>query len=138
MLAQTRREALSLRGRLADSRDEIARLIGRADRLRALTGTPLPDGTLVARIVAVGANQAPPRLVVKDAYEAPWHVVATVSAPRVTVYDRETGLVDKEIRLERFAKVFAAQTRHDFEASRYRLTVDAGKVTAISEIVAVE
>lgn len=54
------------------------------------------------------------------------------------IYDRETGLVDKEIRFGGFAKMFARTTRHDLEASRYRLTIEDGKVTAISELVAVE
>jgi len=138
LLAGARWETRSLRGRLAEVRGEVARLLGRTERLRALAGAPLPEGTHVSRIVAVGAGQVPPRLVVKDAYHAPWHVVATVPAPSVTIYDRDTGLVDKEIRFGRFAKMFARPTRHDLETSRYWLTIEAGKVTAIGELVAVE
>jgi len=75
-LTEARSETERLRAQLIEARDEMASLLGRNDRLRALTGTRLPDGTHVARIAAVGAGQAPPRVVVKDVYQAPCELVA--------------------------------------------------------------
>jgi hypothetical protein len=82
LLSEVRSEAETLRAQLIEARDEITGLLARNDRLRGLTETRLPDGTHVVRIVAVGESQVPPRLVVMDAYRAPWHAIATVPARR--------------------------------------------------------
>ncbi len=71
------------RNALASARADLA---ASQARVRSLTGPPLPNGTSIGRVIAVGATQAPPRLVFDGAQ---WFTGA--AADRAAIQDGVIG-----------------------------------------------
>jgi hypothetical protein len=150
MLTEARAEATALEGMVSAAETELA----------SMRGPALPDGKHFGALIAVGANQEPPRLVIdieqwftdQAAFDAAdedgvfldhpsyirnenprWRTIEIDPAVRARVYlQTRTALVERIVSLSRFAELF---NRYDGvpESSPYWITTKDGKVVAIEE-----
>jgi hypothetical protein len=149
-LTEARAEATALHNEVATAEAELVSMLGPA----------LPDGKHFGALIAVGASQEPPRLVIdieqwftdQAAFDAAdedgvfldhptyirninprWRTIEIDPAARARVYlQTRTALLERTVSLSRFAEVFS---RYDGvpESSPYWITTKDGKVVAIEE-----
>ena len=113
--------------------------------VQTLVGSPLADGTYVGYLMAVGAQQAPPRLVIDRAKMLPgqglvdespaWRTVPIAPTASVVVLSLQP-YHPQTISLDRFAHLFVnpAPWADPVTHAPFRITVSGGVVTSIREI----
>ena len=112
--------------------------------VQTLVGAPLADGTYVGYLMAVGAQQSPPRLVIDRAKMTPdqglvdaspaWRTVPITPTASVVVLSLQP-YHPQAISLERFAHLFVnpAPWADRVTLAPFNITVSGGVVTAIRE-----
>ncbi len=138
---------------LAQARRELARRLeetsAQAAQLAALIGPPLPDGTNLGAIVAVGASQSPLRIVFDleqwrtDAYgnhyvansSPQWRTLQVATGATVTVFRWNGRWGPTDIDLAKLEQIFESPLAQNQRiASRpFWVVISGGRVTSIRE-----
>ena len=154
-----------LRSSLTEVRDEATVLGGRLSaaqaELLAMLGPALPDGKQFGALIAVGADQKPPRLVVdieqwftnQAAFDAAeedgvvldyhpyyirnenprWRAIEIAPAATVSLIPYGDRSYSTGVNLSRFGELFSSYEGRLLRLSPYWITMEDGKVVAIEE-----
>ena len=153
-----------LRSRLTEARAEATALqdaIAAAEaELVSMLGPALPDGKRFGALIAVGANQEPPRLVIdieqyftdQAAFDAAeedgvfldhpdyirnenprWRTIEIDPAATVSLIPFGARSYPTVVNLSGFGELFSSYEGRDLRLSPYWITIEAGKVVAIEE-----
>ena len=153
-----------LRGSLTEARDQATALEGRVSvtqaELTSMLGPALPDGRHLGALIAVGADQEPPRLVIdieqwftdQAAFDAAeedgvvldhpyyirntnprWRTIAIDPAATVSLIPLGSRPYSTDVNLSRFGELFSSYEGRDLRSSPYWITIEDGKVVAIEE-----
>lgn len=147
-LAQTQEELIATSSELATVNAELAttnqQLATANETIRTMVGNPLPDGVHDGLLMAVGAVQSPPRLVIDRIKQVNgvfvnqnpgWRTVEIAPDATVVVYGLDPYHA-QAISLERLARLFvnpapwAVRVAH----APFGITITDGVVTTIREI----
>jgi hypothetical protein len=153
-----------LRGNLTQASDRATALEGRVSaaeaELVAMIGPALPDGKHFGALIAVGANQEPPRLVIdieqwftdQAAFDAAeedgvfldhpyyirnenprWRMIEIDPAATVSLIPFGARSYLTDVNLSGFGRLFSSYEGRDLRGSPYWITTEDGKVVAIEE-----
>jgi hypothetical protein len=153
-----------LRGRLTEASDRANAMEGRFSAAEAelvsMVGPALPDGKHFGALIALGANQKPPRLVIdieqwftdQAAFVAAeedgvildhpyyirnsnprWRTIAIDAAATVSLIPFGDRPYSTDVNLSRFGELFSSYEGRGIRLSPYWITTEDGKVVAIEE-----
>ncbi|MGH2640371.1 MAG: hypothetical protein ACRDGO_01590 [Actinomycetota bacterium] len=149
-LTEARAEATALEEMVAIAEEELVSMLGPA----------LPDGKHLGELLAIGANQEPPRLVIdieqwftdQAAFDAAeedgvfldhpyyirngsprWRTIAIDPAATVSLIPFGDRPYSTDVNLGRFGELFSSYEGRLLRLSPYWITIEDGKVVAIEE-----
>ena len=149
-LTEVRDQATDLEGRLSATQAELVSMIGPA----------LPDGKHFGALIAVGAAQEPPRLMIdieqwytdQAAFDAAekdgvfldhpyyirnenprWRTIEVDPAATVSLIPLGSRSYQTDVNLSEFGELFSSYEGRDLQWSPYWITMEDGKVVAIEE-----
>ena len=154
----------ALRSSLTEVRDQAPDLVGRSRPPKPSScpciGPALPDGRHFGALIAVGADQEPPRLVIdieqwftdQAAFDAAeedgvfldhpnyirnsnprWRTIAIDPAATVSLIPLGSRSYQTDVNLSEFGELFSSYEGRDLQWSPYWITMEDGKVVAIEE-----
>jgi hypothetical protein len=147
-LAQMQAELITANSELATANAELATTSGQLaaanETIRTMLGNPLPEGKHDGLLMAVGAAQSPPRLVIDRIKQVDgvfvnenpgWRTMEIAPDATVVVYGLNPYHA-QTIPLERLAHLFVNPAPWAVRVANapFRITVSDGVVTAIREI----